>query len=322
MQTSFDINFSELPHPIAPSFLMDYHNPLMAYSHENEQLRVVYIVDDHDDVASINDIDGMGEIYTSHRSSSTHREMQETLGLDRDWEPDLERVIAEHSDRFRERWVETAISNSEFRRFVFQNADSILDVSAETLRDEAERVCPSNEPFLEAFSFTDKVLESLWTELRSEGRIGNPDAVFLDCYEHTGIHFSIASDGSNADQFDTSQRCAVWVLDDVTLEALEMRLNDNHDPSVTRRSILVDMARESLRVHNAYMNGEIYGVVDAAFVFDNESEEWELVDEHHDASFGIATSEAALEVAEDVFSEMEDHYQPLDLSSPKQASAA
>ncbi|PPC99613.1 MAG: hypothetical protein CTY35_03490 [Methylotenera sp.] len=48
----------------------------------------------HDDCAQdpLESCDGSGNIYSAHRSSRSHAEMQDALGLDSDWEPNLDSI--------------------------------------------------------------------------------------------------------------------------------------------------------------------------------------------------------------------------------------
>ena len=52
--------------------------------------------------------------------------------------------------------------------------------------------------------------EQIWEEACSAGEIGNPLAVLLDIYEHSGISYSIAGTGMNC-RWDTSSAAAVWI---------------------------------------------------------------------------------------------------------------
>ena len=58
---------------------------------------VGYLALDEDCPNPLEDCDGMGYIYSSHRDSGTHAEMQEALGLNGEWEPNLE-VIQEEAE--------------------------------------------------------------------------------------------------------------------------------------------------------------------------------------------------------------------------------
>lgn len=60
--------------------------------------------------------------------------------------------------------------------------------------------------------FSEAAVEACWEEASEAGEVGNPLAVVLDIYEHSGIAYSVSGSGMNC-RWDTSRGAAVWVPD-------------------------------------------------------------------------------------------------------------
>lgn len=60
---------------------------------------------------------------------------------------------------------------------------------------------------------------TIWQQLRDSGKIGDPDAVMLDVYDHSGLHWSVSGGGMRC-RWDTSTGAGVWVPDDACRQYL------------------------------------------------------------------------------------------------------
>lgn len=69
---------------------------------------------------------------------------------------------------------------------------------------------------------TQAIAEGIWAEARAAGEIGDPDAVILDVYDHSGIAWSVTGGGMQC-RWDTSSGAGVWVPDDCCREEIERR---------------------------------------------------------------------------------------------------
>ena len=65
--------------------------------------------------------------------------------------------------------------------------------------------------------FSESEAEEAWDEAQAAGEVGEPLAISLDIYEHSGIAYSVSGTGMNC-QWDTSRVAAVWVPDDDAIE--------------------------------------------------------------------------------------------------------
>lgn len=188
---------------------------------------VGYIADDELASNPLLERDGYGHIYNANRHSSRecHRGMQDALGLDAYWEPDLEPV--DDHPLLRRRWIAAAAESVEFRSHCAKTsgANASLGDDAYYLR-RAERFWRSGEGrtayryHIDTFCFTDEVKQRLWRELREARAVGNPDRVLLDCYRHSGETWSISGADMQC-RFDTSNAVGVWVPDAGALHQLE-----------------------------------------------------------------------------------------------------
>lgn len=86
----------------------------------------------------------------------------------------------------------------------------------------------------------------------------DPDAVFLNIYEHGGKMYEVPGDAAYHPDtaFDWSFGAAVWVPDKVLREDEPKGLSKKK-----RREMMVTWARQAVETYNYYMNGQVYGVV-------------------------------------------------------------
>lgn len=90
------------------------------------------------------------------------------------------------------------------------------------------------------------------------GYFQDPDAVFLNIYEHGGKMYEVPGDAAYHPDaaFDWSFGAAVWVPDKVLREDETKSLSKKK-----RREMMVTWARQAVETYNCYMNGQVYGVV-------------------------------------------------------------
>lgn len=226
MQTNPDISLSDLDLPFEASSIMNYHDA--AIVSVGDKLIVGYLADDDDCANPLEDCDGMGKIYSAHRHSSTHREMQEALAFDTDWHPDLD-LVDDHKARLRTVWIEMAMNSLEFINWADKNAgarasktDAYYKRRAAKLWAETDGEYNYRADSVQDFELWDDVRTKVWNELREEGVIGEKDAVLLDCYEHSGQHWSLSGGGMQC-RFDTARGAGVWVPDDSAREEIDRR---------------------------------------------------------------------------------------------------
>jgi hypothetical protein len=263
-----------------PSCVMSY----MEHKIEKQGglVAVGYLVDDHDVENPLDDCDGMGHIYSSHRHSGQHAKMQDVLGLDSDWQRDL-------SLRVVEREAESALKALVSTRFQVDLVAFILECANNNgmSRDQAIEYFAGD--FTGQLSYhretwlTEKVreqvtweslLDEAWQLARLSGQVGDPYTVMLDCYEHGGQVWSVTGSGPQC-LFDTARGAGVWVPDQFLREELDsIKTNEGIDAA---RSKAVEFARQALGSYNAWLAGDCYGV--AVDVFSTEGDRLKRIDE-------------------------------------------
>ena len=243
---------------------------------------VGYLVDDHDVGNPLDDCDGMGHIYSSHRHSGQHAKMQDVLGLDSDWQRDL-------SLRVVEREAESALNELVRTRFQVDLVAFILECANNNgmSRDQALEYFvvdfTGQLPYHRETWLTEKVralvtwdslLDEAWQLARLSGQVGDPHTVMLDCYEHGGQVWSVTGSGPQC-LFDTARGAGVWVPDQCLREELDsIKTNEGIDAARTKA---VEFARQALGSYNAWLAGDCYGV--AVDVFSIEGDCLKLIDE-------------------------------------------
>lgn len=222
-----NLTLSDFDLPFTPSGVMSYHDPLIKI--KDKQLMIGYLADHEGCDNPLESMDGEGKIFTAHRHSSTHREMQEALGLNSEWEPDLE-LVYEHIDKLKPIWIRTAASSREFQLYCENTAGANASLKPPYYLYRARKYWAITdgeyvygEENIDDFEFTDEVKLTLWHELREQGLIGDPDAVLLDCYEHSGVSWSISGDGMQC-RWDTASGAGVWVPDESARASLDERV--------------------------------------------------------------------------------------------------
>lgn len=221
----------QLPHD--PSPIMDFRDAIITKAGENRYL-YGYLINDDAPENPLEDWDGVGRIYSAHRDSDTHEEMQEALGLDRNWERDIE-IALDYPDVFRRHWIEKAAEDADFQQWCYEEGRPPVEEEKRPAyyRNKATRFwrdtggcgtryTGSNMDYADFETVTDLALESAFDELLETGEIGEPDCVMLDCYQHSGIAWSISGEGMQC-TFDTANGAGVWVPDEICREEIDRR---------------------------------------------------------------------------------------------------
>lgn len=64
--------------------------------------------------------------------------------------------------------------------------------------------------------------EDAWQEARAAGEVGDPDAVMLDVYDHSGLHWSVSGGGMQC-RWDTTSGAGVWLPDESARKEIQRR---------------------------------------------------------------------------------------------------
>lgn len=194
---------------------------------EQGKMVVSYLSRDEYCESPLDSCDGEGCIFTSSRrdGKASNRGMQEALGLDFDWCPDIELpgVAVALSELVWDKIKENKAYRGVLQRILKRNGVTC------TLRSVIDAVCMDRENsfFMQAFTGSWSVTESTrgdydrlqqlmrivrdddtqlaaWRAGRKAGTVGNPYAVALDVYEHGGRWYSISGEGMQC-RFDTAR---------------------------------------------------------------------------------------------------------------------
>lgn len=258
---------------VEPSFIMDYIEHKVERA--GDLVIVGYLVDDHDVQNPLEDCDGMGSIFTSHRHYGRHREMQKALGLDSEWKLDLYLdSVMQEAHRELMHMMRTEYQ-PDFVAFIMECAHD-LDLSRDEAIEYFVQDFTGQHPYQEASWLTGKVNETIdweilltnaWRICRRVGKAGDPYAVPLDCYEHGGQVWSLSGTGTQC-LFDTARGAGVWVPDDVLRGELdEIRRMNGLDAA---RAKCAEFARQALESYNAWLSGDCYGIAVDVFVLEGD----------------------------------------------------
>lgn len=254
--------------------------------------------------------EGMGSIHRSSRFNRDNQEAFRALGLDSEGEPYLgheavyegvvERVL-EHikGDRNLRRRLERSMRRwglhdpSELEgliRSVCEGPAWPDDLSMEfslkyCYRLKEGRVADQRlAEDCEALSdFIENARMPAWEQARAEGKIGNPLAVILDVYEHSGIMFSVSGHGPQC-QWDTSSGGALWVPDDVAHDCIMT----SSDPR-PKHELAREYAEQACEAYTAWCNGQTFLV--SMFAVDRHT--GAVLDDHADVYGGVVGSDEA-----------------------------
>lgn len=218
---------------IKRSPMMDYHDAIVKKVSDKKYL-FGYLADDEDPENPLTEWDGVGRIYSAHRDSDTQSELQEALGLDSNWEPDLG-LTHDFPAVLRKHWIAAAADDSDFQQWCHDEGRPPRDQSklAAYYLDKAKRFWRETGGCDQVYYNVDMEISDFDTatdlaevaaheELLEAGKIGDVDRVVLDCYQHSGVAWSISGEGMQC-RFDTASGAGVWVPDDCTREEIQRR---------------------------------------------------------------------------------------------------
>lgn len=219
-----------------------------------DKLVVAYLVYDQDASNPLENCDGMGKIIGRGKYETrdhAESELFEALGLDRYGDPNYD-LVADEVDVEWRRFLEGVCDETWAHVINALGFDGTGGYSPgeliNKLRDElsersifneetvayalemAERyiteINPSYQQISDAAAFLEfdpaEVIKRVYTEAIEAARIGDPDAVMLDVYDHSGLHWSISGGGMQC-RWDTSSGAGVWVPDDCCREEIDRR---------------------------------------------------------------------------------------------------
>lgn len=240
-----------------------------------------YLAQDSSPDDPLTSMDCEGAIYTLHRHSTTHLEMQRALGLDSYWGPDYDAVSDETMIKHLASALASAFTSEEMygslKEYTDEGeaADNVAQALAYFIHDR--RVY--NAKFDKC---VEEARQTAWKAARASGEVGEEFRVMLDVYEHSGISYSISGEGMQC-SWDTARGAAVWVATGgaainlitniasaLTLDTTDLaELKKHPDYTVKREAALYQYCKGVLETYNAYLNGDVYGV--CVEVFDRET---------------------------------------------------
>jgi hypothetical protein len=247
------------------------------------------LVDEDASSCDPTDNDMGGKIYSSSRHRrGDHAKMQEALGLDANWRPDMddwydeafETVIRQKIEDIQKRLSPTtrsieidwrtraAVCTYRGRPHTHQFSVSLM---TNELLYRSERV----DRFLD--QVTDLQRE-LWEKARKNGVIGHKYAVPLDVYEHGGTIYSVSGEGIQC-RWDTARSGAVWTPDGDEDLIADIEMSEYPDDRA------IELARDTCAEYSAWVNGEVYGVVKETYTREGPDAPW-VSDEDHDSCWG------------------------------------
>jgi hypothetical protein len=181
----------------------------------------------------------------------------------------------------------TYINNEGFE-FTFEPIENSLKIVKIKTGFEARYLTPDNDP-INPFENSEgngnfyhwkdygkeqleKYCELLGYDIDTREKIkeDNPLAVRIDKYEHSGISYSVAGEGTQC-RWDTSHSWAVWLPDNVLLDELK-KLKGK-----TRREKCIEYARQGCELFNQGANGEVYCIVKETYDHNKEQIDYDVV---------------------------------------------
>lgn len=260
-----------------------------------DKIVIAYLVTDDDH--SLDDLMGdcMGRIVDAHNGRSAERtELYALAGCDSYGEKDLDAVWDKHSDEASRRYIEAVLSGHSDEDTVteYEERDSSYSPrEGETVAQTARRYVTADAEETYGWGYVmqedtmSEVLGEMWEEPAYYP--GNPDAVMLDVYDHSGQRWSISGGGMQC-RWDTSHGAGAWVPDKYLLEQIESDVAEGFD----RRAQCLKYAQQFLDQYNAIISGDVYGCVVETF-----DENGEQIDE--DACWGFIGGDYVTETLKD-----------------------
>jgi len=279
------------------------------------------LISDHQALNPLEDWDGEGKIVHFGRRAINEEERAEffsALGLDSEGKPILTgRAIG----AFMLKRVWGALTSSHLQLMfdlialangfgITKPLKNLIHQAIEACDDEdwggsiAEQLItlsPMNldeedfQPIDQLSDLVESLAKAAWEDAMAAGKIGNPLAVKLDIYEHSGRHYSVSGEGMQS-QWDTSRCAAVWVPCDVAAENICTMSDGEPEASESRRAKAVEYCRSVLENYNSYISGEVYGVV--VYVLDRATgERIEAEDDECWGHFGYSSAKEEIEIS-------------------------
>ena len=206
----------------------DYHDPILKEA--GDYIIFGYLSPDGDCSNPLEDCDGYGEIHHHPRSRYGKRNTDyfEILGLDTEGEKDLESVYVHHEKEARGRYIEAVLRDEDQQELLAWAEDNYERVEEDEANSNTVfmRNCLREDPddswwnSCQYWQTMDKVLEDMWGE--DKFFPGNPDAVLLDLYDHSGQIWSISGGGTQC-RWDTSRGESVWIPDESARDEIDRR---------------------------------------------------------------------------------------------------
>jgi hypothetical protein len=262
----------ELELTFQPSGAMDYKE--MLKEEIGDKVVIGYLADDSDAQNPCTDQDGFGKFLSSQRHSGDHDDFREALGLNREWEPDLD-GISEVDALIR--YASKNQSNQDFIDFIRESLDDEEDGN---LTDDDDLFKDDTmQTLYDAVVFpawlTDAIMEertAIWQEKRDNGEIGNPLAISLDIYDHGGQSWSLSGHGMQC-KWDTAKGGGLWVPDKCAEEEIRSRAENYLRADVITAKLKTKEIVTVRTLATAYTYDNVVHPT-----FDNISEAWAYIE--------------------------------------------
>lgn len=237
------------------------------------------------------DVEGAGEIHRFHSyGRGCNKKAYQALGRDAEGDPYLghpavtegvaerllshlkkDRSLRRRLERSMSRWGRYEPSMLEgYLRSLCEGPAWGDDISTELTGEYVYRLkegTAADKRFAEdceALSdFIEEARLPAWKQAVAEGKVGDPLAVLLDVYEHTGIVFSLAGYGPQC-PWDTTRPGAVWVPDDVAHDCI--MTDDDPRP---KHELAREYAESACKAYTAWSNGQTFIV--SAYALDRHT---------------------------------------------------
>lgn len=191
----------------------------------DDKIVVAYCVSDEENY-SIDDLlgDGMGRIVDAYNDRKQRDELYELLGRDSGGAANIDAVWEKHEDEAIKRYIARVRKNYSLSEVADAFSSAVhADVEPistwEQAEEELHRDAYGARFDLVEFSVEmEAALEEMWHE--PQFFPGDPDAVVLDVYDHSGQCWSISGGGMRC-RWDTSSGAGAWVPDDSLREELD-----------------------------------------------------------------------------------------------------
>lgn len=260
----------------------DYHDKLEAQV--GTYTVIGYLAHDDDCMNPLEDCDGMGYIVGRGKYQTRghdESELFEALGLTSYGDPDTDHdAVQSRVQRQYEAWVDSLTAESVVNvahesydplRFLqeLRNLDVDPNYDVSDYLVEAGRATFEYPDYLAwrdiydgtwgavAMDFPDLKLdwEKAWEEALEAGEIGDPDAVMLDVYDHSGLVWSVLGSGTQC-AWDTSHGAGVWLPDAEARHEIARRTAAGKN----RRAAALELAQQALDTYNAWLAGDCWGI--------------------------------------------------------------